>query len=123
LRFYADENVARGAVLQLRAVGYEVLYVIERTRSLGDRAVIQDAFDVQAIILTQDKDYWRLIMHEKQPSVGAVWLRLGDMPRALRPRRIVEAVQAYDTKLLHRFTVIYPDRVEHEPLGRVGTDT
>lgn len=116
MRFYADENVPRGAVLRLREAGYDVLYVIERTRRLSDRTIIQEALEAQAIILTQDKDYWQHIILEKRPSFGAVWIRLSGMPRSLRDERIAMAIRAYETELMHCFTVIYPDRVEQLPL-------
>lgn len=100
----------------LRAGGHEVLYVIERTRSLEDTEIIQAALEARAIILTQDSDFWRHIVLEKRPSFGAVWLRLGTMPRPLRAGRLMAVVEAHGATLLHCFTTILPDRIEQEPL-------
>lgn len=58
------------------------------------------------------------IVVEKQPSFGAVWLRLGALPRGLRAERSVAAIQMYESRLLHRTTVIYPDRVEQVPVDQ-----
>lgn len=120
VRFYADENVPKRSVTRLRNAGHEVLYVVERTRSLRDRTIAHAAFAANALILTQDKDYRRILLVEKQPALGAVWIRLSGMPRALRAGRVVEVIQSYQSELLYHFTTIYPDRVEQEALEQPG---
>jgi predicted nuclease of predicted toxin-antitoxin system len=95
MRLYADENVPKSYVRRLRGEGYDVLYVIERRRSLRDLTIIRDAYNQGAIVLTHDSDFRRRIMIEGQPSVGAIWIRLFEMPRHLREERLVGAIRAH----------------------------
>lgn len=87
MKLYADENVPKSYVRRLRGEGYDVLYVIERPRSLRDLTIIRDAYNQGAIVLTHDSDFRRRIVIEGQPCVGAIWIRLFEMPRHLRKER------------------------------------
>ncbi len=70
MKFYADENVPRRIVNRLRRDGHEVTYVIEQTRSLRDRTILRIALDEGTLVLTLDKDYRRMVLHEQQPTLS-----------------------------------------------------
>ncbi len=117
MKFYADENIPKQFVVGLRALGHEVIYAVEATRSLRDPTILRETFKADTLIITQDKDYWRYVMVEKRPTLGVVWVRLSGL-RGLAPRteRVIQVVQERGDLLAHHFTVIYPDRLEIHPL-------
>lgn len=44
MRFLADSNIQKTTVLDLRADGHDVLWVMERTADPGDRAILREAY-------------------------------------------------------------------------------
>ena len=53
----ADESVDRAVVERLRQDGHAVLYVAESAPSIGDDAVLRQAQENDALLLTADKDF------------------------------------------------------------------
>lgn len=120
MKFVADENVPGALIVRLRADGHEVVWITKTHRRLKDPPIIDLAWREGAIIITNDSDFQRHILKEKQPAHGVVWLRVGWMSRTQRNERAYEAIRDYQDRLLDHFTTIYPDRVEQERLGDPG---
>jgi predicted nuclease of predicted toxin-antitoxin system len=57
LRFRADERCDFGVVCALRAQGYDVLSVSEITTRSVDRELIDQAYQENRILITEDKDF------------------------------------------------------------------
>ena len=118
MRFVADVNVIKQVVIRLRAAGHEVLWVAELNRRLSDRGILRFAESEAAIVLTLDKNSRYHALQEKLPVPGVVWIRRPTRNTDLdaETERVIEIVREYGEQLLHRFTTIYPDHVEQEPL-------
>jgi predicted nuclease of predicted toxin-antitoxin system len=117
MKFFADEDVSRRIVARLRQEGHEVVYVVEKTRSLRDRTILRLALDEGMLVLTRDKDYRRLVLDEQRSTLGVIWLRVADMGRAEQNERVAQVIQEQGERLWHQFTIIYPDRIEMYPLA------
>ena len=57
LRFLADESCGFGVVRVLREHGYDVLAVSEITTRSVDRELIDQAYQENRILITEDKDF------------------------------------------------------------------
>ena len=76
MRFVADENMYFGVVKALRELGFDVYSIAESNFSIIDAAVLKIAYETNAILLTQDKDFGELIYRFKLPNCGVILLRL-----------------------------------------------
>jgi predicted nuclease of predicted toxin-antitoxin system len=95
VRFLADSNIVAQAVQAMRAAGYDVVYLSERTVDLGDQALIAEAVAEGRIILTKDHDIGALVHRDLQPHCGV--LLLDDLGSAAAESRLILA-----TLLSHR---------------------
>ncbi len=59
MNIFVDENVPQQIVLRLRAEGYQVEYV---TRQVEDRSILEEAYQQQALLITSDKDFERMVI-------------------------------------------------------------
>ncbi|HAX61444.1 MAG TPA: hypothetical protein DCX95_02645 [Elusimicrobia bacterium] len=75
MRFLVDENVGQSVVLFLKQRGYDVLVANEEFISQEDRFLLQQAYNEERIVLTNDKDFGYLIYREKLPSCGVILFR------------------------------------------------
>jgi len=73
MKVLVDENVPRKIVLFLRNIGLEVIYVAENPKLRGakNQALIIEAFNLDAILLTYDSDFlayegpWKIVYLEQ----------------------------------------------------------
>ena len=70
LSFLADEHVKRVFVPELRANGYDVVWIEDYEASTSDRAHLKRSQDSGRVILTNDTDFPRL--HEEYEHGGIV---------------------------------------------------
>ncbi len=60
----------------LRESGYDVYSIQEKHRGKDDPFVLSLAREIQAVILTFDRDYGELIYHRKMPvPIGVIYFR------------------------------------------------
>ena len=60
MTFVADEGVDGAIVSKLRE-SYQVLYIAEMSPSISDDEVLNQANEVGALLLTEDKDFGELV--------------------------------------------------------------
>ncbi len=77
----ADENIALSTVPAPRKAGYQVVSVAEESPSASDEQVLRRACELNARILTFDRDYGDLIFRRGCPAPRAV-LYLRFAPRS-----------------------------------------
>jgi predicted nuclease of predicted toxin-antitoxin system len=61
LNFVADESVDHPIVLELRKVGHRVLAIAEVAAQSRDADVLRLAKELDAVLLTNDKDFGELV--------------------------------------------------------------
>jgi predicted nuclease of predicted toxin-antitoxin system len=81
LRFLADVNLGRGAVLWLRASGYDTVFVRDIDPRMSDTAILDLAVAEGRIVITMDTDFGELIYRSGKPYAGIVLLRMPDAGR------------------------------------------
>jgi predicted nuclease of predicted toxin-antitoxin system len=70
MNIYLNENVPQKITTRLRAEGYKVEYV---TRHVKD--ILETAYKEDALLITSDKDFERLVLDERRPTAGVILLR------------------------------------------------
>ena len=75
IRFLADEGCDFAVVRALRAAGFDVLCIAESTPRAEDSGIIGLALREQRILLTEDKDFGRLVYSHGQDILGVIFLR------------------------------------------------
>jgi len=111
MRFLADESCDFGVVRALRAAGHDVSAVAEMAPRATDSAVIALALRDDRIVLSEDKDFGRLVYAEGQPSPGVILIRFSARARRRLPDAIVELVRQHGERLSQAFAVVSPRRI------------
>src|SRR5438067_1720026 len=112
---YIDENVPQKIATRLRETGYRVEYV---TRSVEDKDILEMAYKQQALLLTSDKDFERLVLDERRPTAGVILLRISKrIPVEHRAQIVVNMLRKHQDKLQGAFTTLTEAAIDtHRPL-------
>jgi len=73
MKIFVDENIPQQIVVRLRAEGHSVVYI---TRQIDDRIILENAYLQQALLITYDKDFERLVLNEHRPTAGVLLIRI-----------------------------------------------
>jgi hypothetical protein len=109
--FLADESCDFAVVRLLRANGHDVVAVAEISPRADDRTVLDLARQEQRILITEDKDFGRLVFADAQATGGVVLTRYPARARAQLPSAVLKLVSTRGTALLGRFVVMSPGRI------------
>jgi predicted nuclease of predicted toxin-antitoxin system len=117
MRFLADESCDFAVVRALRAAGFDVLCISESSRRAEDSEVIRLAVRENRILLTEDKDFGRLVYSHGQETLGVIFLRFPTFARRQISRDVVDLVKQQGEKLAGCFITVQPGRirVSHAP--------
>jgi predicted nuclease of predicted toxin-antitoxin system len=111
LRFLADESCDFGVVRALRSEGYDVFAVSEVMHRSDDRELIDRAYREKRILLTEDKDFGRLVFVSHADSAGVILIRFPGNLRQTLFQTIVQLVQEQGARLLSAFVVVQPGHI------------
>lgn len=100
----ADESVDFRIVTELRKLGLQVIAISENHPSIKDDEVLRIAFNSNAILLTEDKDFGDLVFRLKLPHKGVLLIRMGTDIKKIT--RIAEAITNHGQELYGKFSVI-----------------
>jgi len=104
VNIFVDENVPQQIVLRLRAEGYQVEYV---TRQVEDRSILEEGYQQQALLITSDKDFERMVLDEHRPTAGVLLLRITrTIPIKDRAQILVNMLQHRQNELQGTFTTL-----------------
>ena len=106
MKFLADEGIDRSIVNELRALGFDVFYVIEDVRSLDDDILLQIARDENRILITRDKDFGELVFRLNKAHAGVILIRLEGNTTQERADIVCKLVSQYQEQLSNAFSVI-----------------
>lgn len=117
MNLVADESVDRAVVERLRQEGHDVVSVAELSPSITDDAVLQQANDRGALLVTADKDFGELVFRLGRVHAGVVLLRLAGLPNATKADVVAEVFRDRAADLPGAFSVVSPGvvRIRHTP--------
>lgn len=111
MNLLADEGVDRPIVEQLRQDGHSVLYIAEMSPGIADDVILAQANDMNALLLTLDKDFGELVFRQGLVYAGVVLIRLAGLQPTTKARIVTTVLQEHETEMLNAFSVITPGAV------------
>jgi predicted nuclease of predicted toxin-antitoxin system len=111
LRFLADESCDFGVVRALRSEGHDVFAVAEMMSRSDDRELIDFAATEERILVTEDKDFGRLVHVAGASSNGVIFIRYPGNRRGVMTTVVCSVVREYGDRLNKSFVVIEPGYV------------
>ena len=111
LRFLADESCDFWVVRELRASAFDVVAVSEQVPGATDERVIELARSDSRIVITEDRDFGRLVFAATHATSGVIYIRYPAARRPELPGRILHLVQHEGGRLEKSFTVVGPHRI------------
>jgi predicted nuclease of predicted toxin-antitoxin system len=115
MKFLADECCDRIIVVALRDAGHDVRYLCEEATGADDRAILQQAYSDERIIITEDKDFGELVHRLHHETRGVVLIRISDVMRPTKARRVCELARRHGDRLAGRFVVVEPHQTRFRP--------
>lgn len=115
MQFIADESCDFAVVRALRSEGHDVVAVADLAPRAEDGEVIELAQREGRLLLTEDKDFGRLVYVSKAKAAGVILVRFPSQGRSQLPRSVVALVRKHGQQLLNRFVVLQPGRVRFDP--------
>lgn len=111
MRFLADESCDAAVWRALAKAGYEVLAVCKHCSGASDETVAALALEERRILLTEDKDFGRLVFAHGRGHCGVMFLRYPLSARRLMADAVVEFVRDGQRDLAKVFVVFEPGKV------------
>lgn len=76
MKFVADENISRSMVDWLRGLGHEVFWVVRDRPSISDETVSAMAREHDAVLITHDLGFGKMVIFHGGNLPGLILLRL-----------------------------------------------
>jgi predicted nuclease of predicted toxin-antitoxin system len=111
LQFLADESCDFAVVRALRANGYDVLAVGEYMQQSVDKDLIEQAYQENRILLTEDKDFGWLVFASHSVSAGVILIRFPNNLRSSLGQWVLQLVEKHGGELKNAFVVVQPGQV------------
>jgi predicted nuclease of predicted toxin-antitoxin system len=116
MRFLANENFPRGAVIALEKAGHDILWMRNAAPGASDANVLARAVREQRILLTFDKDFGELARGSGIPrTCGIVLFRMSLAGPGEIGKRLADVVSKRDDWAGH-FSLVEPGRIRMRPL-------
>jgi len=116
MRFLVDESVGLSVVRCLRTLKHDVSSVQEQKPGIDDAEVCAWADAENRLLITNDKDFGKLIFRGKLASSGVILLRLQDEAAGNKVRVISDLLAGYGNRLAGHFVVASETEVRVRPL-------
>jgi predicted nuclease of predicted toxin-antitoxin system len=111
VRFLADESCDFAVVRALRTAGHDVVAVAEVQEGAPDETVVALALEGSYVLLTEDRDFGRLVYASGLPSAGVLYMRFPARARQMLATAVVQFVDRTGERLADSFVVLQPGRV------------
>ncbi len=115
MKIVADEGVDRHVVEELRRESHDVTYVAELAPGIKDEEVLQRANELDAILLTADKDFGELVFRLNRAHAGIVLIRLEGLPSEAKASIVANAVREHGAEMYGCFSVITSGNIRIRP--------
>lgn len=121
MRFLTDENCDFAIVRALRDAGHDVITVKDTAPGASDETVIRMTLDEDRILVTEDRDFGRLVFASDMDSPGVLYLRFPASARQTMVDTVVDLVARENTHLARCFVVVQPGRIRITERGAMGS--
>lgn len=111
MRFLADESCDMAVVRALQGAGYDVVCISEMIPGAEDSEVIKCACSQRSILLTEDKDFGRLVYAYGKKTSGVIFLRYPISAREQIAKEVVELVKRERERLNGCFITVQTGKI------------
>ena len=111
MRFLVDESCDVALAQALLEKGHDVLEVRNSCPGAKDEWVISRSLSEERILLTEDKDFGRLIYAYGHKAIGVIFLRYPFSERHRIAQNVVELVKQRHEKLIGCFVTVTLQRI------------
>jgi predicted nuclease of predicted toxin-antitoxin system len=115
MRILADESVDQPVIQQLRDDGFAVESIRELSPGITDDEVLTRANVLDAVLLTEDKDFGELVYRLGRVTRGVVLIRLEGHSPARRAEIVSNAFDSEGVHFPEAFTVVSSGLVRIRP--------
>ena len=117
MKFLLDENAELRLARFLRELGHDVTSIVrDYPTSLPDEDVLALAQREGRILITNDRDFERLVLRQGRPHSGVIFFRLPQGRITLKLQRLAQVLDVYADQLDQFLEV-----TEHTIVRRSGT--
>jgi predicted nuclease of predicted toxin-antitoxin system len=110
MRFLIDESADMNVGRALHSAGHDAKSIAQDWPSILDEEVLQRAAVEERIVVTEDRDFGRIVYQLGQASTGIIYLRYPHRSRLDAPHDVVNLVASHGDRLLGSFVVMQPGR-------------
>ena len=113
-----DECLPLRFVTELRKRQHDVVWARERYQGYRDEQILALATAEGRIVLTEDRDFGRLVVRHKLPSVGIILVQVSQLPGTATEiaTYVANTIVKLSETCIGSFTVIGPGRTRQRPL-------
>ncbi len=104
IKIVADESVDFRIIIQLRLNGFEVYAICETQPSITDNEVLNIANSLNALLITEDKDFGELVFRLNFPHKGILLIRIESA--IIKIATVVEVIKTNYQALKNNFSVL-----------------
>jgi predicted nuclease of predicted toxin-antitoxin system len=111
-----DESVDVEITLALQNAGFEVYSIVEKHPGWTDTQVLEFAFEKNAYLITEDKDFGELTYRLRRPSHGILLIRLVDEIGEEKAAIVSSLLGSQFDQLWKSFTVLEKAKLRTKPI-------
>jgi predicted nuclease of predicted toxin-antitoxin system len=116
VRWLAYECTHGSVVTALRNAGHDVIYVAEDFPEAADIDLAEFAMNENRLVLTEDRDFGRIVFRNERAVPGIVYFRFDIEHRSQQWTKLRSVIEAFGEQLYGHCIVIEPDRFRSRPL-------
>jgi predicted nuclease of predicted toxin-antitoxin system len=108
----ADENIFRGLIKSLRTEGYDVISIFEFYRGMDDPSIAAFSLNPPRIVITEDKDFGKLVFEDKADVTGIIFLRFLNTEKSLIINKLLSFLENENLQsLTGKFVTLTPNKI------------
>jgi predicted nuclease of predicted toxin-antitoxin system len=111
-----DESVDSAITAALRLKGFTVSSISEESPSITDNLVLEVAYERNALLITEDKDFGELAVRLKKHHKGILLLRLAGISSSGKAEIVTKAVEEHLSEMLNTFSVLDSNKLRIKSL-------
>jgi predicted nuclease of predicted toxin-antitoxin system len=114
LKFIVDESTGIMVSKLLKQMGLDSVSVIDCMKGAEDEDVMKKAIEEDRVIITNDKDFGRLVRYYKPP--GVILLRLRDESVENKFRVVSFVIASYEEAILGNVLIVSERKIRVRPI-------
>jgi len=110
LEFVADEDVDYRLIKILRNKGWKILSILEESKGISDREVLDIVLSKNAILITEDSDFGEWVFAHGF-KIGVIFLRYKQEALDKISNVLIKVIEDHGENLKEKFVVITPNKI------------